>query len=255
MKPQPQNTSDEPPRFRPLEPGEGPHRGGSWKVAYADFVTALMALFIVLWLMNSSRQVQQAVSAYFNDPRAHAKAASQGTGTGPTAASGPAANKENAEQFKEKLERALSELPEWAKLKDHVQISITNEGIRIELMETEQGLFFERARPEPSANGVRMLSLLARELGRLPNELVIEGHTDSHPYRYSDLYGYGNWELSVDRANAARRCMQGAGVGQHQVAQVRGYADKHLLAPGDPYNSRNRRVSVVVGYQAAAASK
>jgi chemotaxis protein MotB len=254
MKPQPQNTSDEPPRFRPMATSEGPHRGGSWKVAYADFVTALMALFIVLWLMNSSRQVQQSVSAYFNDPRAQAKAANQGTGTG-RAATGPAANKDNAEQFKQRLERTLRALPEWAKLKDHVQISITNEGIRIELMETEQGLFFERARPEPSASGVRMLSLLAGELGRLPNELVIEGHTDSHPYRYSDLYGYGNWELSVDRANAARRCMQGAGVGQHQVAQVRGYADKHLLAPGNPYNSRNRRVSVVVSYDAAAASK
>jgi chemotaxis protein MotB len=240
---------DELPLLRPPPRFHGKHRGGSWKVAYADFVTALMALFIVLWLMNSSRQVQQAISAYFRDPKAAARAALvQPVGRGGTGGDSISLDQSNIRELKQKLEQAIHDLPEFGGLQKQVQISITPEGLRVELLETEQGLFFASGRPEPSSNGERILSLLARELGKLKNPVLVEGHTDSRPYRYTGLNGYTNWELSVDRANAARRFMQDHGVDPNQVAQVRGFADKRLLDPANPNDSRNRRISVVVEY-------
>lgn len=238
---------DELPRVRSAGVFRGRHRGGAWKVAYADFVTALMALFIVMWLMNTSKQVQQAVAAYFRDPQRFHKTGAEAEGAGLKAAENLSIDKSNVQQLKETLERAIhaSELGELEKM---VQISITPEGLRIELLETEQGLFFESGRPEPSPSGKRMLALLSKELRRLKNRLVIEGHTDARPYRFTGLNGYTNWELSVDRANSARRVMQDEGLHPDQVAQVRGFADQRLLDPSAPFDSRNRRVSVVVQY-------
>ncbi len=226
------------------------HRGGSWKVAYADFVTAMMALFIVMWMMNASQQVQRAVSSYFSNPRGHGKvwgpAEGGATGRGPGSV---VLNRDNVQQLKEKLEQAIRSLPEFQKLKKQVQISVTPEGLRVELLETEKGLFFETGRPEPSASGIEVLAVLARELGHLKNQLVLEGHTDAQPYRFAAINGYTNWELSVDRANSARRSMQDHGLGLEQVVQIRGFADKRPLNPADPNDSRNRRVSVVVEYE------
>ncbi len=244
--------SDMPPPRR-SQRGSGRRRGGSWKVAYADFVTAMMALFIVLWMMNASQQVQHAVSSYFRNPKGHGKVlgeAEGGLGRGP---GNVAINRDNVQQLKEKLEQAISSLPEFQKLKKQVQISITPEGLRVELLETERGLFFESGRPEPSSSGVQVLGVLARELARLKNDMVIEGHTDARPYRYSAVTGYTNWELSVDRANSARRCMQDSGLRLEQVVQIRGFADKRPLNSADPYDNRNRRVSVVVQYSGEAA--
>ncbi len=229
------------------------HRGGAWKVAYADFVTALMALFIVLWLMNSSRQIQQAISAYFRDPKAYSRIVALASGQNDAARGDMLMDRSNAQALKERIEQAIRNQPELAELRDQVQISLTQEGLRIELMETEQGLFFESGRPEPSPKGQRMLALLAQQLGRLRNRLVIEGHTDARPYRFGGITGYTNWELSVDRANAARRFMQDNGVEPGQVTQVRGFADRRLLEPAAPRDSRNRRVSVVVEYDQPAA--
>ncbi|HEY1204907.1 MAG: flagellar motor protein MotB [Bryobacteraceae bacterium] len=230
---------------------EGPvrHRGGSWKVAYADFVTAMMALFIVLWMMNASHEVQRAVASHFRNPKGHAKIWGEAEGGAGGRGSGSVSiNRENVQQLKEKLEQAIRSLPEFQKLRKQVQISVTPEGLRVELLETERGLFFESGRPEPSSSGVQVLAVLARELARLRNELVLEGHTDARPYRFSALNGYTNWELSVDRANSARRCMQENGLRFEQVVQIRGFADKRPLNPADPFDSRNRRVSVVVEY-------
>jgi chemotaxis protein MotB len=243
---------DDFPEIRRSDSQQRRHRGGAWKVAYADFVTALMALFIVLWLMNSSKQVQQAISAYFRDPRSHVKLGTDPAGSGGNSNDSVSINKDNVEQLKQKLEQAIRTSPEFSAFQKQVEISITGEGLRVELLETEQGLFFDSGRPEPSRSGERMLALLAKELARLKNSLVIEGHTDARPYRYTGLNGYTNWELAVDRANAARRCLQDSGVHPDQVVQVRGFADKRLLKPADPFDSRNRRVSVVVEYEAPA---
>jgi chemotaxis protein MotB len=239
---------DEFPEIRTSGRASGRHRGGAWKVAYADFVTALMALFIVLWLMNASKQVQQAISAYFRDPSNQAKVGAPPSGSGGTGADSVSINEDNVGELKDKIEQAIRSLPELGNLEKQVQISITGEGLRVELLETEQGLFFESGRPEPSPSGKRMLAVLGAELARLRNNLVIEGHTDARPYRFTGLNGYTNWELSVDRANAARRSLQDNGVHSNQVVQVQGFADKHLLDPADPTSNRNRRISVVVEY-------
>ena len=114
------------------------------------------------------------------------------------------------------------------------------------MLETDAGMFFESGKPTPSASGAALLSRLAQELGKLPNQILIEGHTDSKPFL--DGATYSNWELSVDRANAARRVMESAGVNPHQIGQVRGYADRQLRHPKDPEHSGNRRISVIVQY-------
>jgi len=223
--------------------GHGGHHGGAWKVAYADFVTAMMALFIVLWLLNTSKQIQEAVGGYFKDPSGTSKLVGtdmRGSGDNFTV------SKDNMAALKEELQKRIRKMNDFEKLKNQIEITVTDEGLRIELLETEKGTFFDSGSPRPNDNGKELLSLLAQELGKLPNRLTIEGHTDSKPY--SGKSEYGNWELSADRANAARRLMQRESVRLDQVSQVRGYADQLLRKKDDPEDASNRRISVIVQY-------
>ena len=222
----------------------GGHHGGAWKVAYADFVTAMMALFIVLWLMNMSKPVREAIAGYFKDPAGTANNLG-------TSSEGPgekvAAPKDDMAKLKKELEKAISQMPNFDRLKNQVEIKVTAEGLRIEMLESATGTFFDLGSPIPNGNGRKLLDLLASELGKLPNKVSIEGHTDSKPY--SGKRNYGNWELSTDRANSARQLMQQEGLGPQQVAQVRGFADQLLRKPQDPFDPSNRRISLIVQYQ------
>lgn len=223
--------------------GHGGHHGGAWKVAYADFVTAMMALFIVLWLMNSSKQIQEAVGGYFKDPTGTSKKVGSGlVGSGDNFA----VSKDNMQQLKDELQKAIRKVDNLDKLSKQVEMTVTNEGLRVELLESEVGTFFETGSVEPNQSGREMLKMLAGELGKLPNKVSIEGHTDSRPY--AGKGEYGNWELSVDRANAARRLMQQNGLAPSQVTQVRGYADQRLRKPDAPEDASNRRISLIVQY-------
>ncbi|HLY42758.1 MAG TPA: flagellar motor protein MotB [Terracidiphilus sp.] len=222
--------------------GHGGHHGGAWKVAYADFVTALMSLFIVLWLMNSSEKIRKAVAGYFNDPKGTASMmGTTMTGTGETVS---AASNENLQKLKEKLEQEIKARKELEKLQKQIEITITPEGLRIELIEAKNGTFYESGSARLSNNGQELLALLASELKTLPNNLLIEGHTDAAPYSRDATYT--NWELSADRANAARRLLQQDGVRSDQVTQVRGYADQLLRVKNDPFDPSNRRISILV---------
>jgi chemotaxis protein MotB len=222
----------------------GGHHGGAWKVAYADFVTAMMALFIVLWLLSAAKpDVKVAVAGYFNDPSGTgAKAGTSMTGSGPSLT----ITKDDVTQLKEKLEKAVKQMANFDKIKDQIKMTVTPEGLRIDLLETATGTFFDSGNPRPNKNGEELLMTLAEELGKVPNKISIEGHTDSQPYAVKG--DYGNWELSADRANAARRIMQEQGLGQNQVSQVRGYADQQLRKPDAPFDPSNRRISVIVHY-------
>jgi chemotaxis protein MotB len=223
--------------------GHGGHHGGAWKVAYADFVTAMMALFIVLWLMNTSKQLQEAVGGYFKDPSGTSKkVGTDQRGSGENFL----VKKDDMPGLKEQLQKAVRKLNDFDRLKNQIQMTVTGEGLRIELLESASGTFFESGNAQPNKDGKEMLVLLAAELGKLPNKISIEGHTDSKPYQ--GARGYGNWELSADRANAARRLMQQSGVREDQVSQVRGYADQRLRTPKDPLDPSNRRISVIVQY-------
>ena len=222
--------------------GHGGHHGGAWKVAYADFVTAMMALFIVLWLMNSSEQVKKAVAGYFNDPKGTGSLlGTTMSGTGTTA---QASNAENLQKLKDKLEQEIKAQKDLEKLSKQIEITITPEGLRIELLEGKNGTFYQSGSAQLSASGQELLALLAGELKTLPNALLIEGHTDATPY--SRDANYSNWELSADRANAARRLMQQGGVRADQVTQVRGYADQLLRVKENPTDPSNRRISILV---------
>jgi chemotaxis protein MotB len=223
--------------------GHGGHHGGAWKVAYADFVTAMMALFIVLWLLNSSKQVQEAVGGYFKDPIGTSKrVGSDMLGAGENFV----VNKDNMEQLKEQLQKAIREVPNFDKLKNHIDMTVTNEGLRIELMESAKGTFYDIGSPSLNSDGRDIVVVLAQELRKLPNKLAIEGHTDAKAR--SQGRNYSNWELSSDRANAARRLMQLNGIGENQVTQVRGFADQRLRKPDAPLDPSNRRISLIVQY-------
>jgi chemotaxis protein MotB len=228
----------------------GGHHGGAWKVAYADFVTAMMALFIVLWLMNSNEQVQKAVGGYFRDPSG--KSELMGTGT---AGLGPGVDigKDDLGHLKEKIEAALKEAPALENLKEQVEMTVTGEGLRIELAEAEKSTFFESGNATPTAAGEQMLGLVAKELSKLPNRVLVEGHTDSRPF--GPGASYTNWELSTDRANAARRLMERHGLKMAQTVAVRGFADQSLRKPADPANPANRRISIVVQWLDAKPGK
>ena len=223
--------------------GHAGHHGGAWKVAYADFVTAMMALFIVLWLLNTSKPVREAIAGYFRDPAG--TAGKLGTSTAGSGAQVVVA-KDDMSKLKEEIEKAISHMPNFDKLKDQIEIKVTPEGLRIELLESAKGTFFDLGSPKPNQNGEELLDLLAGELGKLPNKISIEGHTDSKPY--SGKRNYGNWELSTDRANSARRLMQQQGLGEKQIAQVRGFADQLLRKPENPVDPSNRRISLIVQY-------
>ena len=223
------------------------HHGGAWKVAYADFVTAMMALFIVLWLMSADKEVQDSVSFYFNNPSGPGKLMGAAVAGAGNSLEVP---KQDMSQLAEKIQQALMTIPHFRDLKDHVEVTITSDGLRIELLETEAGMFFESGKPAPTATGSELLARLAEELGRLPNRVMIEGHTDAKPYAGGGTYS--NWELSVDRANAARKLMEASGMKPEQISQVRGYADRQLRHPEDPMHPSNRRISVIVQYLAPA---
>ncbi|WP_321470759.1 flagellar motor protein MotB [uncultured Paludibaculum sp.] len=223
----------------------GGHHGGAWKVAYADFVTAMMALFIVLWLLNSNQKIQKAVGGYFNDPKGQGKMVGS---TKSASGEGMSVSKEDMANLKQRIEAAMKkEIKDFDKLREFVEITVTEEGLRVELMESAKSTFFERGRPEPTSDGKEVLTMLASQLAHLKNRLVIEGHTDAKPFGTPD--GYCNWELSSDRANAARRLMVSQGVNPHQIAQVRGFADQRLRNKQEPEADSNRRVSVIVRFE------
>src|SRR5208283_710674 len=156
-------------------------------------------------------------------------------------------SKDNMKELKEQLQKAIREVPKFDKLRNHIDMTVTNEGLRIELTESAAGTFFDSGSAKISADGGALLELLAQELGKLPNKLAMEGHTDSKPYAAGS--NYGNWELSSDRANAARRLMQRNGIREDQVIQVRGFADQRLKKLDAPLDPANRRISLIVQYQ------
>ncbi len=242
--------------------GHGGHHGGAWKVAYADFVTAMMAFFLVMWILAQSNAVKAAIGGYFRDPGVFDFEKSTGMIQGgdqaplnpdqppsvrvtrPDAPIGEAEARAALEKTAGRLRAVLESLPDFKALGKQIEIQVTAEGLRIELLERADATFFDSGSARLKSETERILSAIAKELGQLPNDVVMEGHTDSLPYaRRGD---YSNWELSADRANAARRVMERGGLRDHQIKAVRGFADTKLRLPDQPMDSRNRRVSIVV---------
>ena len=232
----------------------GGHHGGAWKVAFADFMTAMMAMFLVLWIVGQSSDVKSAIAGHFKDPlgRSSEFGSSIVRGTGAQASNVRAMTEQQImelrqdrlEQLGERLKQRLKSEPEIQALEKHVEVTLVDEGLRIELLENSTGVFFELGSAAPSRAGTDILSILGTEFASLPNPVVVEGHTDSKQYRLRR--NYSNWELSTDRANMARRIMVTGGLRSEQVLQVRGHADRDLRDPSDPLSPANRRVTITM---------
>jgi chemotaxis protein MotB len=241
------------------------HHGGAWKVAYADFVTAMMAFFLVMWLAAQDSRIRDAVAGYFQEPGLlpHEQsnsviAAGQG---GIDNAGMPVLNRKpsgmvEAEQralitAAEHIKQHLAQLPSFASLGDQVEFAITTEGLRVELVDRTGSSFFDTGSSVLRGEAEPILSAIAAEITKLNNDVIVEGHTDSR--QYANGQRFGNWELSSDRANAARRVLLEKGLRPNQLRGVRGFSDTDLRVTTNPLDPRNRRVSIVVRSRAASS--
>ncbi|MBM3570622.1 MAG: flagellar motor protein MotB [Alphaproteobacteria bacterium] len=256
--------------------GHGGHHGGAWKLAYADFVTAMMAFFLLLWLLNVTTEEQKNGIADYFTPASVSQSRSGAEGIlagqslsldGAKLGQGPAAEisvqkqsmvddvlrereeqrlKETAEEIKEKIEQDR----ELAKIKDSVMLDVTPDGLRITITDADKEPMFSLGSARMSDRTRGIVRQIANAVQELPNKVSIEGHTDAKPFRTRD--GYSNWELSSDRANATRRALVDAGVPFERVIQVIGRAEREPLLPEDPDNGRNRRISITMLREIAA---
>ena len=241
----------------------GGHHGGSWKVAYADFVTAMMAFFMVMWILGMDEKTKQAIEGYFSNPIGYKKGFGAGaspisSGSSPVRASTSqirlivrgAESKRFAAIAKE-VRKAVGGDAGLKKLGARVEVSVRKDGLRIELVETGAGeVFFPVGSTTMKPATVIALQLIAPALNAAQGPVVIEGHTDAA--RYAAQTSYTNWELSGERANAARRVLEAAGLPAARVAEVRGMADRQLRDPSDPYASSNRRITVFLPHSVPA---
>lgn len=241
--------------------GHGGHHGGSWKVAYADFVTAMMALFLVLWLLSQAdTKLKESVANYF---RSDGVFSSQSGGIlkGPKKPSrNPSADSDGAGEmnmFQEiagRLRKELDSRSEFKGDKDRVKIEVTKEGLRIQIMDRTDRVTFESGRAELNPITRAILLEIAKEICKLPNSIAIGGHTDKALFPAGS--SYTNWELSADRANAARRALESGCVRAEQVHRVIGYADTELAYPNQPFAAANRRITIqVLSLSTAAANE
>jgi len=237
---------------------KGGHHGGAWKVAYADFVTAMMALFIVLWILGQDQEVKEAVSGYFRDPVGYSlksRAMIDNTNSSMQITSMnqkdlERINKEEEErrfeEMKDDLTAELSEDPNFVPFLDQMKIEMTNDGMRIEMLESENDVFFELGSAVLSPKAQKFLELVASKLAVFPNKIAIEGHTDARPLNSGGTYT--NFELSTDRANSARRTLVNGGVSSSKIDEIIGFADKRLRDKDNPYSVVNRRISIILKY-------
>jgi chemotaxis protein MotB len=261
--------------------GHAAHHGGAWKVAFADFMTAMMAFFLVMWIIGLSESTRKAIAGYFKQPGifsfttgkakpakievAESQHAGDGSGANNTRASQDVVISQSAcqpsnepsaaethkieavkSEIQERLAKLATEHPEMKKLVGSIDMTVTREGLRIELSETKDVVYFDvgGARPNKAARDV--LAAIAPQLAELGNDIVVEGHTDKRPYPGT---AYTNWELSADRANAARKLLVESGLNAKQLVSVTGYADMKLRNSDNAFDVSNRRVSIVVKFK------
>jgi chemotaxis protein MotB len=248
----------------------GGHHGGAWKVAYADFVTAMMAFFLLMWLLGTTTEEQRGgISSYFQNP-----AGIQGPGGAstsmiklggtrdmPQVIAEVAPDEKTAEEIAEEqekkrlqtlmddLEDAIGNHQALKPFKDHLKLDITPEGLRLQIVDRENRTMFDSGSAELKSYTVAILREIATVVNSVPHKISISGHTDARPYLRKD---YTNWELSADRANAARRALRDGGLAEAKMGRVVGLGSSVLFDKEDPYNPVNRRISIIVMNKSAA---
>ena len=260
----------------------GGHHGGAWKVAYADFVTAMMAFFLLMWLLNMTTEEQRRGIADYFSPASLSKSSSGAggllggttvseegamsstrTSVGAPATEEPAQSEETAEASEETVEakrirleneqfaetekvllQAVQSVPEMKEMVDHLVIEQTPEGLLIQIVDQAGRSLFPSGSDEMLEHTRRLLQQVADSIVGLPQQIAIKGHTDANPYVNDD--GYSNWELSADRANATRRALIEAGVPVARFDSVAGRAAQQPLVPADPFSPENRRIAIIL---------
>ena len=266
------NGEKQPIIIKKVNKGGHAHHGGAWKIAYADFVTAMMAFFLLLWLLSSVTQEQlEGISNYF-DPTDVTEAQFSGSGgllggktvteegaatdsitmdlPPPKAGAGSAAalisenEDEQFEEAKQQIEDALQSLPHLKKLAESLMIENTPEGLKIQLIDQDGLALFPSGSAKMYLHTRRLIEVVSKVIMSLPQQISISGHTDAVPFLASG--GYSHWELSSDRANSARRELLHFKVPAQRYSRVVGKAATEPLLPDDPKNSRNRRLSIIL---------
>ena len=251
--------------IKKVNKGHGGHHGGSWKVAYADFVTAMMAFFMVMWILGMDSETRKAIEGYFTNPVGLSQGYSSGvspiaTGSSPMSVKTPNPLRLITRSFEEqkykelanRIQVRLKSADGLTEIAAQIEVIVTDQGLRVELVEGGDGeMFFALGKAQLKPAAVRALEAIAAELKETATPLVVEGHTDAAPF---GARGYSNWELSADRANAARMAMEGAGLGEYRIHEIRGYADRALRNPNNPLDSANRRISILLPFSSEAPS-
>ncbi len=259
----------------------GGHHGGAWKIAYADFVTAMMAFFLLMWLLGSaSKATLEGIADYFKMPL---KVALQG---GPAIAASDSvikngggkdltkkqaqvkpvedikvkermidvtdakkalekAEAEKLEELKSKIEKAIEDSPTLSKFKKQLLLDITSEGLRIQIVDEQNRPMFASGKAELQPYAKQILQEIGKMLNGVTNKISLSGHTDAALYSSGDK-GYSNWELSSDRANASRRELIAGGMDETKLLRVVGLASASLFSKGNPLDPSNRRISIIV---------
>ena len=273
--------SDKQDELRPIivkkiKKGGGGHHGGAWKVAYADFVTAMMAFFLLLWLLNVTTKEQKEGIANFFDPNPRIATSISGANgmlgglsiskegamvtdvqtMAPREESNPSiSDKDFEEEMKKREEEnfkkaeaaiqdAMKENPELKELEKNLKMDMTPEGLRIQIVDSDGKPMFPSGSAVMYERTQQLVAKVAEVVRKMPNEISVRGHTDGVPYSKGN--GYGNWELSADRANSLRRVLISSGVPESKVNNVVGKADKDHLIAGKPNDAQNRRISIIL---------
>jgi chemotaxis protein MotB len=237
--------------------GHGEHHGGAWKVAYADFVTALMAFFLVMWLVSMvAPERKAAIAEYMKNFNLFKESGSsfmdktsqvlnqpdKGFRISPQDLSkGSSGGGLTSEELVKKLKKAIEE--KLASVKNQVLVDIIEGGVRVQIVDAEGGMMFPSGSAEPTEKAKEILKLVSENIKGVSNRIAIEGHTDAAPFKNAQTT---NWELSTARASAARRELERNGIETSKIARVVGYADQELLVPDNPKDSRNRRISIIL---------
>ncbi|MEO8057834.1 MAG: flagellar motor protein MotB [Burkholderiales bacterium] len=259
--------------------GHGAH-GGAWKIAYADFVTAMMAFFLLMWLLGSTAEGdKKGIADYFNSPlklslmggstgSGDSSSVVKGGGNDLTRTSGQVkagdveakrrtlqlkalkaeqkrAEAARLEVLKQKVEEALAASPKLAAMKSQIRLDMTRDGLRIQIVDEQNRAMFDSGSAVVKPYMRELLQEIGAVLAEVPNKLTLEGHTDASPFGSGER-GYSNWELSSDRANASRREINAGGLPEDRVLLVQGLASSVLFDPSAPDSPVNRRISIIV---------
>lgn len=255
------------------------HHGGQWKIAYADFVTAMMSFFLLMWLLGSTTQGDlEGIAEYFKTPLKVALAGGRGSGDSSSVINGGGVDLtrrmgqvkrgDNADPkktinlrsadadierlefsrlkgIKTRLEQAFDGNTALREFRNQLLLDLTNEGLRIQIVDAQNRPMFANGKAELLPHMREILHEIGRTLNEVPNKVSLSGHTDAKPYASGEK-GYSNWELSADRANASRRELISAGMDENKIVRVVGLSSSVLFDKDDPLNPMNRRISIIV---------